>query len=31
MDFKGTVTGDDIPGEVQLGTFGSGTFKCTRV
>jgi len=30
LDFKGTVSGDEISGEVQLGSFGSGTFKGTR-
>ena len=30
LDFKGTVSGDEISGEVQFGSFGSGTFKGTR-
>jgi hypothetical protein len=30
LDFKGTVSGDDISGQVQLGSFGSATFKGTR-
>ena len=30
LDFKGAVSGDDISGEVQLGSFGSATFKGTR-
>lgn len=30
LDFKGSVSGDDISGEVQLGSFGSATFKGTR-
>lgn len=29
-EFKGTVSGDDISGQVQLGNFGSATFKGTR-
>lgn len=30
LDFKGSVTGDEISGQVQLGSFGSATFKGTR-
>lgn len=30
LDFKGTVSGDEISGQVQLGSFGSATFKGTR-
>ena len=30
LDFKAKVTGDEISGTVQLGTFGSATFKGTR-
>lgn len=30
LDFKGSVSGDEISGEVQLGSFGSATFKGTR-
>ena len=30
MDFKGTVKGDEISGQVQFGSMGSGTFKGTR-
>ena len=30
LDFEGTVNGDEISGEVQLGSFGSETFKGTR-
>ncbi len=30
LDYKGTVTGDEISGQVQLGSFGSATFKGTR-
>ena len=30
LDFKGTVTGDEISGQVQLGSYGSATFKGTR-
>lgn len=30
LDFDGTVTGDDIAGDVQFGSFGSGTFKGTK-
>jgi len=30
LDFKGTVSGDDITGQVQLGSFGSGNFSGTR-
>jgi hypothetical protein len=31
LDFKGTVSGDEISGEVQLGSFGSANFKGPRV
>ena len=31
LDFKGAVSGDEISGQVQLGSFGSATFKGTRV
>ena len=30
VDVKGTVSGDEISGEAQLGGFGSATFKGTR-
>lgn len=30
LDFKGTVDGDDISGNVQLGSFGSASFKGGR-
>lgn len=30
LDFKGTVSGDDISGEVQAGSFGTSPFKGTR-
>jgi len=30
LDFRGTVSGDEISGQVQLGSFGSATFKGTR-
>lgn len=30
LEFKGTVSGDEISGTVQLGTFGSADFKGTR-
>ena len=30
LDFKGTMSGDAISGQVQLGDFGSATFKGTR-
>ena len=30
LDFKGTVSGDEISGQVQFGSFGSGTFKGIR-
>lgn len=30
MDVKGTVSGDDISGEVQFGGYGSGSFKGSR-
>ena len=30
LGFKGTVSGDAISGQVQLGDFGSSTFKGTR-
>ncbi|MEE8353309.1 MAG: hypothetical protein V3S10_02535 [Dehalococcoidales bacterium] len=30
LDFKGTVAGDDISGNVQLGSFGSASFKGSR-
>ncbi len=30
LDFKGTVDGDDISGDVQLGSFGSASFKGSR-
>ncbi len=31
LDFKGTVSGDEISGQVQLGAYGSATFKGKRV
>ena len=30
LDFKVTVTGDDISGQVQLGSFGTGNIKGKR-
>ena len=30
LDYKGTVTGDDISGEVKAGDFGTSPFKGTR-
>ena len=30
LDFKGTVSGDDISGQIQAGSFGSATFKGKR-
>jgi hypothetical protein len=30
LDYKGTVTGDDISGEVVIGNFGSSPFKGKR-
>jgi len=30
LDFKGTIDGDDISGEIQLGSFGTATFKGAR-
>jgi hypothetical protein len=30
LNFKGTVSGDDVSGEVQLGTFGTSSFKGSR-
>ena len=30
LDFKGSVSGDDISGRVQLGSFGTADFKGTR-
>jgi hypothetical protein len=30
LNFKGTVSGDDVSGEVQLGSFGTASFKGTR-
>ena len=30
LDFKGTVSGNEISGQVQLGSFGSATFKGTK-
>lgn len=30
LDFKATVSGNEISGQVQIGSFGSGTFKGTR-
>ncbi len=30
LDFKGTVSGDEISGQVQAGSFGSSPFKGTR-
>jgi len=30
LDFKGSVSGDEISGQVELGSFGSATFKGTR-
>ena len=31
LDYKAKVTGDEISGQVQFGSFGSGTFKGKRV
>ena len=31
LDFKGTVIGDKISGQVQMGSFGSSDFQGTRV
>jgi len=31
LDFKATVTGDEISGVVQLGAYGSADFKGSRV
>lgn len=30
LDFKGSVSGDEISGKVELGSFGSADFKGTR-
>ena len=30
LDFKGTVSGDEISGEIKLGSFGTATFKGNR-
>lgn len=30
LDFKGTVIGDKISGQVQMGSFGSSDFEGTR-
>lgn len=30
LDFTGTINGDEISGQVQLGSFGSSEFKGTR-
>jgi hypothetical protein len=30
LSFKGKVEGDNINGDVQFGSFGSGTFTGTR-
>ncbi len=30
LTFKGTVSGDEISGEVQFGSFGSGSWTATR-
>ena len=30
LDFKGSVSGDEISGQVELGSFGSANFKGTR-
>ena len=30
LEFKAKVTGDDISGQVQFGSYGSGTFKGKR-
>ncbi|MFC1921467.1 hypothetical protein ACFLYQ_07075 [Chloroflexota bacterium] len=30
LDFKGTVNGDEISGEVQLGSYGTNSFSGTR-
>ena len=30
LDFKGAVSGDQISGQVQLGSFGSAAFSGTR-
>jgi len=31
LEYKGTVTGDDISGELKAGDFGSSPFKGTRI
>ena len=31
LDFVGTVTGDEISGKVQMGSFGSSEFKGARI
>ena len=31
LDFAGTISGDEISGQVQMGSFGSSEFKGTRV
>ena len=31
LEHKGTVTGDDISGEVKVGDFGTSPFKGTRI
>ena len=30
LSFKGTASGDEISGQVQLGSFGSSDFRATR-
>jgi len=30
LDFKAKVSGDEISGDVQMGSYGSATFKGTR-
>ena len=30
LDFKGKVSGDEISGQVQMGSYGSATFQGTR-
>ena len=30
LDFTGTVDGDEISGDVQFGSFGSGSWSATR-
>lgn len=30
LEFKGTVNGDEMSGDVQFGSFGSGSWSATR-